>query len=116
MDTGRGTAERPYIVIINGEADGHAFSRTHDDFFIAFHRKHCHQTVILFQAHGDEAVLIDILIFFQSRLLDVAVLRHHEKVLGSLFGNIQIQKLRHVFIGAKGRDEVDHRASPCSAA
>ena len=90
MDTGRGTAERPYIVIINGEADGHAFSRTHDDFFIAFHRKHCHQTIILFQAHGDKAILIDILIFFQSRLLDVAVLRHHEKVLGSLFGNIQI--------------------------
>ena len=116
MDTGRGTAERPYIVIINGEADSHAFSRPHDDFLIALDRKHRYQAVFVFQAHGDEAVLIDILIFFQGRLLDVAVLRHHEEVLGSLFGNIQIQKLRHVFIGAKGCNEVDHRASPCSAA
>ena len=116
MDTGRGTAERPYIIIINGEADGHAFSRSHNDFFIAFDRKYRYQAVFVFQAHGDKSVLIDILIFFQSRLLDIAVLRHHEEVPGSVFGNIQIEQFRHMFVSAKGRDEINHCAASCVTA
>ena len=116
MDTCGSAAHRADFIVSDGEADSHALTGADDDFLITLDSKDSDETVAIIQTDSDQAVLVDVLVFGNFRLLDIALLRDHEQVLHILIACIDIEELGHPFIRSKTRDEVDESAASCRSA
>lgn len=103
MDTCGSAAHRADFIVSDGEADSHALTGADDDFLITLDSKDSDETVAIIQTDSDQAVLVDILVFGNFRLLDIALLRDHEQVLHILIACIDIEELGHPFIRSKTR-------------
>ncbi len=97
MDTCGSAAHRADFIVSDGEADSHALTGADDDFLITLDSKDSDETVAIIQTDSDQAVLVDVLVFGNFRLLDIALLRDHEQVLHILIACIDIEVARSPF-------------------